>query len=302
MSDPSIHVPPPLAELHAVQVRHAAITALDGLDLCIAPGEVVALLGRNGAGKTTAISVLLGLRRPDAGRAVLLGGDPQDRRQRQQVGVMLQQAGLPEKLRVAELVQQFSASYPQPRPWQTCLALAGIGELAHRPYGQLSGGQQRRVQFAIAVCGRPRLLFLDEPTTGLDIEARHAMWDAVRALVAEGCGVVLTTHYLEEAEALAQRVVVLEQGRVLADGPLAGFRAQLAPRRIRCRSVLDSHAVALWPGVQQVLREGAHLQVLAEPAEAVVARLLAEDPTLNELDVRGGGLADAFVELTREAA
>lgn len=292
----------PLAELHAVQVRHAAVTALDGLSLRIEAGQVLALLGRNGAGKTTAISVLLGLRRPDAGRAVLLGGDPQQRRQRQQVGVMLQQAGLPEKLRVAELVQQFSASYPRPRSWQACLALAGISDLAQRPYGQLSGGQQRRVQFAIAVCGQPRLLFLDEPTTGLDIEARQAMWEAIRALVNEGCGVVLTTHYLEEAEALAQRVVVLEQGRVRADGPLAGFRAQLAPRRIRCRSRLDPGHVASWPGVQQAQHEGGHLQVLAEPAEAVVARLLSEDPTLSELDVRGGGLADAFVELTREAA
>lgn len=292
----------PLASLQQVQVRYAATTALESIDLHIEAGQVLALLGRNGAGKSTAIAVLLGLRRADAGVATLLGGDPQQRRQREQIGVMLQSTGLPENLSVAELVALFSASYPQPRPLQDCLAIAGLQDVATRRYGQLSGGQQRRVQFAIAVCGRPRLLFLDEPTTGLDIQARQAIWAAIRQLVGEGCGVVLTTHYLEEAEALAQRVVVLEKGRVLADGPLAQFRSQLAPRLIRCRSALPLQQVLGWPGVQHAQREGDRLQLLAEPAEPVVARLLAEDPLLCELDVRGGGLADAFEELTRDAA
>jgi len=216
--------------------------------------------------------------------------------------VMLQSTALPPNLRVGELVEQFQASYPRPRPLAECLAIAGVRDLRERPYGALSGGQQRRVQFAIAVCGGPRLLFLDEPTTGLDIEARQAIWDAIATLRQEGCGIVLTTHYLEEAEALAGRVVVMERGQVLADGPLATFRPQLAPRRIRCRSRLDVAHVRGWEGVIDARREGDHLQLLAEPAEAVVARLLAEDPQLRELDVRGGGLAGAFVEMTREAA
>ena len=297
-----MHASLPLATLHAVRVRYRSTQALHGVSLQVHSGQVLAVLGRNGAGKSTAIAVMLGLRRADEGHAELFGGDPQSRRQREQVGVMLQSTVLPEKLRVGELVDQFRASYPRPRPLLDCLALAGVESLQQRYYGELSGGQQRRVQFAIAMCGGPRLLFLDEPTTGLDIEARHAMWQAIRRLVAEGCGIVLTTHYLEEAEALAERVVVLEQGRVVADGPLASFRPQLAPRQIRCRSVLSEAEVQRWPGVREVQRTGAHLRLLAEPAEPVVARLLAEDPSLQELDVRGGGLAEAFVELTREAA
>lgn len=293
---------PPLASLHEVDVHYRSTHALRGLSLQINAGEVVTLLGRNGAGKSTAIAVLLGLRRADAGQALLLGGDPQQRRQREHVGVMLQATALPPRLRVGELIDQFRASYPAPRPLQECLALAGVEALQRLSYGELSGGQQRRVQFAIALCGRPRLLFLDEPTTGLDVEARQAMWQSIRELVTQGCGVVLTTHYLEEAEALAERVVVLEQGRVLADGPLAAFRPQLSPRRIRCRSQLEVAQVRQWPGVQDAQRDGEHLQVLAEPAEPVVARLLATDPALHDLDVRGGGLAEAFVELTRDAA
>lgn len=293
---------PPLAVLDQVHVRYRNVQALAEVSLQVQGSEVLALLGRNGAGKSTAIAVLLGLRRPDSGQVQLLGGDPQHRAQREQVGVMLQSTALPPKLRVGELVEQFQASYPRPRPLAECLAIAGVQDLRERPYGALSGGQQRRVQFAIALCGGPRLLFLDEPTTGLDIEARQAIWDAIATLRQEGCGIVLTTHYLEEAEALAGRVVVMERGQVLADGPLATFRPQLAPRRIRCRSRLDVAHVRGWEGVIDARREGDHLQLLAEPAEAVVARLLAEDPLLRELDVRGGGLAEAFVEMTREAA
>ena len=177
---------------------------------------MLALLGRNGAGKSTAISVLLGLRRADGGQVELLGGDPQQRASRIGLGVMLQSTSLPPMLQVDELVAQASACYPDPMPLQEVLQRAGLQALARRRYGQLSGGQQRAVQFAIALCGRPRVLFLDEPTTGLDIQARQAMWQAIRQLVAEGCGVLLTTHYLEEAEALCGRIAMLKSGRVVA--------------------------------------------------------------------------------------
>ncbi len=271
-------IAPSLARLQQVQVRYRDHTALHGIDLQVRAGQVLALLGRNGAGKSTAISVLLGLRRADAGQVELLGGDPQQRASRLGLGVMLQSTNLPPMLQVDELVAQ------------------------GRRYGQLSGGQQRAVQFAIALCGRPRVLFLDEPTTGLDIQARQTMWQAIRQLVAEGCGVLLTTHYLEEAEALAQQVVVLEQGRVLADAPLGELRLADRPRRIRCRSGLPIADVQQWPGVQEVQRDGEHLQLLASPAEPVVARLLAADAQLRELEVQGAALADAFLDMTREAA
>ncbi len=292
----------PLARLHQVQVQYAGHAALQGIDLQVRAGQVLALLGRNGAGKSTAISVLLGLRRADAGQVELLGGDPQQRASRVGLGVMLQSTSLPPMLQVDELVAQASACYPDPMPLAEVLQRAGLQDLARRRYGQLSGGQQRTVQFAIALCGRPRVLFLDEPTTGLDIQARQVMWQAIRQLVAEGCGVLLTTHYLEEAEALASQVVVLEQGRVLADAPLAELRLADRPRRIRCRSSLAVEDVQHWPGVQQVQRDGAHLQLLASPAEPVVARLLAADARLQELEVQGAALADAFLDMTREAA
>ncbi|WP_164273728.1 ABC transporter ATP-binding protein [Stenotrophomonas sp. B1-1] len=295
-------IPPSLARLQQVQVHYGNHTALHGIDLQVRAGQVLALLGRNGAGKSTAISVLLGLRRADAGQVELLGGDPQQRASRLGLGLMLQSTNLPPMLRVDELVQQARACYPDPWPLPEVLQRAGLQDVARRRYGQLSGGQQRRVQFAIAICGRPRVLFLDEPTTGLDIQARQSMWQAVRQLVAEGCGVLLTTHYLEEAEALAQRVVALEGGRVLADAPLAELRLADRPRRIRCRSALAVEDVQHWAGVQQVQRDGAHLQVLASPAEPVVARLLAADAQLQELEVQGAALADAFLDLTREAA
>ncbi|HEL3778580.1 ABC transporter ATP-binding protein [Stenotrophomonas forensis] len=293
---------PSLARLQQVQVRYRDHTALHGIDLQVRAGQVLALLGRNGAGKSTAISVLLGLRRADAGEVELLGGDPQQRASRLGLGVMLQSTSLPPMLQVDELVAQASACYPDPMPLPEVLQRAGLQALARRRYGQLSGGQQRAVQFAIAICGRPRVLFLDEPTAGLDIQARQTMWQAIRQHVAEGCGVLLTTHYLEEAEALAQQVVVLEQGRVLADAPLAELRLADRPRRIRCRSTLLADDVRQWPGVQQVQREGERLQLLASPAEPVVARLLAADAQLCELEVQGAALADAFLDMTREAA
>nr|WP_180164395.1 ABC transporter ATP-binding protein [Stenotrophomonas sp. SbOxS2]NYT97511.1 ABC transporter ATP-binding protein [Stenotrophomonas sp. SbOxS2] len=295
-------IAPSLSRLQQVQVRYRDHTALHGIDLQVRAGQVLALLGRNGAGKSTAISVLLGLRRADAGQVELLGGDPQQRDHRLGLGVMLQSTSLPPMLQVDELVAQASACYPDPLPLGDVLQRVGLQDLARRRYGQLSGGQQRCVQFAIAICGRPRVLFLDEPTTGLDIQARQAMWQAIRQLVAEGCGVLLTTHYLEEAEALAQRVVVLEQGRVVADAPLSELRLADRPRRIRCRSTLAADEVQHWPGVQQVQRDGEHLQMLASPAEPVVARLLAADAQLRELEVQGAALADAFLDLTREAA
>lgn len=291
----------PLASLQGACKRHGKVVALDGVDLELRAGQVLALLGANGAGKTSAISLLLGLAEPDAGEARLFGRMPCELQARQGIGVMLQSGALADTLTVAELLELTRSYYPDPRSAAECIAIAGLDGLLARRYGRLSGGQQRRVQFALAVCGRPRLLFLDEPTTGLDIGARQALWQGVRALVAEGASVLLTTHYLEEAEALADRVTVLAGGRVVADGSLDEVRARVDQRRIRCRTTLDAAEVARWPGVRDARRDGDRIEVVADAAEEVVRRLLAADPALSGLDVRRAGLAEAFLEITRDA-
>ena len=292
----------PLARLRQAGKRYGTIHALDGLDLELHAGQVLALLGPNGAGKTTAVGLLLGLQAADEGSVELFGLPPSSLRARRRTGVMLQTAGIPDTLKVRELVALTRSYYPDPRSVDECLAMAGLRELAERRYGQLSGGQQRRVQFAMAVCGRPQLLFLDEPTTGLDIDARQAMWRAIGELSAQGCGVLLTTHYLEEAEALADRVMVIDQGRLLAQGSVEEVRARVSQRRIGCVSTLAVAEVAGWDGVQDARLDGSgRMELIAAQAEPVVRRLLAEDPGLSELEVRRAGLADAFLALTADA-
>ncbi|GLQ95920.1 ABC transporter ATP-binding protein [Dyella mobilis] len=289
-----------VAQLSGAVKRYGQLTALDGVDLVLHRGELLAVLGPNGAGKSTSISLLLGLIRPDGGRAELFGLDPQQIDARRRIGVMLQSAVLPPSLRVGELLRLVASYYPNPRPLDESAHLAGIADLLKRPYGKLSGGQMRRVQFALALCGRPELVFLDEPTVGMDIDARQKLWAAMRALVAEGCSVVLTTHYLEEAEALAQRVVVMAKGRVLSEGSVDALRAQVPLTRIRCVTDLDAAKVAAWPQVSSVEREGARLLVSTDAAENVLRRLLDADLALRELEVQRAGLAEAFMELTRE--
>ena len=292
-----------LARLHDVRKDYGKVRALDGLDLEVRAGELLALLGPNGAGKSTAIALLLGLARADAGTAAVFAQPAGTLAARRGVGVMLQSAGIPDTLRVGELLELTRSYYAQPRSVADCVALAGLEGLLPRRYGRLSGGQQRRVQFALAICGRPRLLFLDEPTTGLDIEARQRLWQAIRELVAQGCGVRLTTHYLEEAEALADRVQVVANGRAVAQGSVREIRAHVAQRRIRCVTALAPETVARWPQVRSADRSGDRLEIVtADAAEAVVRRLLAEDAGVHDLEIHRAGLADAFLELTREAA
>lgn len=184
---------PPVARLTTVNKRYGSLCALDGADLQLRRGELLALLGPNGAGKTSAISLLLGLHRADSGTVELFGQDPQRLQARRRIGVMLQHAELPPTLRVGELLRLTASYYPAPRSLAESAELAGIGDLLKRPYAKLSGGQQRRVQFALALCGKPELLFLDEPTVGMDIETRQRLWLAIRQLLAEGCSVLLTS-------------------------------------------------------------------------------------------------------------
>jgi ABC-type multidrug transport system ATPase subunit len=289
-----------LAELAAVKKRFGSITALDGFDLQVRPAELLALLGPNGAGKSTAISLLLGLRQPDAGVAQLFGRPPLEIESRRRIGVMMQEVALAPELRVREHIELISSYYPNPMPVNEVLIRTNTGSLANRPYGKLSAGQKRQAQFALALCGRPSLLFLDEPTVGLDIQARTIMWAALRQLIRERCSIVLTTHYLEEAEALADRVVVMAKGRAVASGTVNEMRAIVGRKHITCSTSLAADKVSLWPGVQSVTRDGDRLAITASDADLVVRQLVQSAADFAGLEVRSAGLAEAFTELTSE--
>jgi ABC-2 type transport system ATP-binding protein len=290
------------AELSGVKKRFGKTVALDGLDLQVRPGELFSVLGPNGAGKSTAISLLLGLLLADAGTARLFGMSPFRVEARRKVGVMMQEVALAPELRVREHIALVASYYPNPLTPAAAMELTNTTELGDRAYGKLSAGQKRQVQFAMAVCGRPRLLFLDEPSVGLDVRARETMWATLRQLVGNGSSIVLTTHYLEEAESLSNRVAVLNKGRLIASGTVSEIRALVVRKHITCATALAADQIAAWPDVESVTRDQQRLQISTSNSEAVVRRLLAADLNLQELEVRRAGLAEAFTELTQEAA
>jgi len=291
-----------VAELLGVRKRYGAIVALEGVDLEIRAGELLAILGPNGAGKSTAVSCLLGLQDPDAGTATVFGASPRAIESRRQVGAMLQNVDLPAELRVRELVDLSSSYYAAPMPVDEVMRMTFTTSIAKRPYAKLSGGQKRLVQFAIALCGRPKLLFLDEPTVGLDLKARQMVWATLRRLVDNGCSIVLTTHYLDEAEALADRIAVLAKGKLVALGSVNEVRARVASTQLSCITGLDAERVGRWPGVMSVSRDGERLSLIASDADSVMRRLAKEDPNFRDLEVARAGLAEAFAEITQEAA
>jgi len=291
-----------LAELAGVKKRFGNVTALDGFDLQVRPGELLAVLGPNGAGKSTAISLLLGLRRPDAGSARLFGMPPLQIEARRRIGVMMQEVALAPELKVREHIELIASYYPDPLPVDEVLRTTNTTALADRRYGKLSAGQKRQAQLALSLCGRPALLFLDEPTVGMDIQARTIMWAALRQLIHDGCSIVLTTHYLEEAEALADRVVVLARGKTVASGTVNEMRAIVGRKKISCSTSLAADAVSAWPGVQSVSRDRGRMEITASDSDAVVRRLIAADSDFAGLEVHSAGLAEAFTELTQEVA
>ncbi|MBV9267036.1 MAG: ABC transporter ATP-binding protein [Acidobacteriaceae bacterium] len=291
-----------LAELNNVYKRFGNVTALDCLSLRANAGELLAVLGPNGAGKTTAISILLGLLRPDKGSAQLFGTAPSELTARRRMGVMMQEVYLAPELRVREHIDLIASYYPAPFAADEAMELTHTTPLANRPYGKLSGGQKRQAQFAMAICGRPELLFLDEPTTGLDVQSREAMWQTLRQLVRDGASIVLTTHYLEEAEALADQVAVLAKGRVIAAGSVEQIRSMVSRKRIVCSTALAAAQIQAWPEVERVTPANGQLHIVVTDCEDVVRRLLAADENLSNLEVHRAGLAEAFTELTKEAA
>jgi ABC-2 type transport system ATP-binding protein len=284
-----------------VKVYHPGVRALDHVSFEIRHGETVALLGPNGAGKSTAIDTMLGLRAPTSGQVRVLGGPPAAAVATGKIGGMLQTGGLPEGAKVAELVGLFRQLYRDRRSISDLLRLAGLTDLAGRRVEQLSGGQAQRVRFALALAGQPDLLFLDEPTAALDAEARRAFWQSVAGITSQGATVLFATHYLEEADENATRVIVVNQGRIVADGTPSQVKAYTATRTIRFTTPAPDPAVLLGlPGTTSVSVSGDAVTIRSADADATLPALYALGQPVRAMEVGSGGLEAALIALTSD--
>ncbi|MFF5171805.1 ABC transporter ATP-binding protein [Micromonospora sp. NPDC000089] len=288
----------PAVELAGLRKSFGPVTAVDGLDLRIPVGEVVAFLGPNGAGKTTTIDMLLGLARPDAGTVRLLGGTPDEAVRHGRVAAVLQTGGLLKDLTVAETVRMTAHFHGRTRPVAEVLERAGIADIADRLVGKCSGGQQQRLRFALALLSDPDIMILDEPTTGMDVEGRRDFWQAIRADARAGRTVVFATHYLDEADAYADRIVLVRQGRVVADGTTAEIKNLAAGRTVRATLPdADQAGLAALPGVETVEVRGDGVLIRTADSDAVARHLLTRTAA-RDVEITSRNLEDAFLALT----
>jgi ABC-2 type transport system ATP-binding protein len=289
--------------LSRLSKSYGEVRAVQGVDLTIAPGETVALLGPNGAGKSTTIDMMLGLARPDAGSVSLFGQSPADAVRAGRVSGMLQTGSPVQFLSVRELIAMVASLYPRPLPVDEALRITGTAEIASRPTTRLSGGQAQRVRFALALVANPDLLVLDEPTASLDVESRHDFWTVMRGVAQSGKTVLFATHYLEEADAYADRIVMMARGRVVADGPSTEIKARGGERTILATLPgADLAALAAVPGVTSAQRRGDAVVLSCGDSDAALRELLARYPAARDIEVRSAGLEEAFLELTTEGA
>ena len=288
----------PAAELIDASKKYGEVEALKGVTIRIELGEVVAMLGPNGAGKTTSISLLLGLRKPTSGKALLFGLAPTNPLARSRVGVMLQESGVPQMLKVREIVDLFRSYYPKPLPADRAIAIAGLEEKANALVKELSGGQRQRLYFALAVCGDPGVLFLDEPTVGMDVEGRRSFIERIADFARMGRTVVLTTHYLEEADQLARRVIVIDRGVVIADAPPAEIKSRVAGRRVRFNAPAVQEKDLEGLPVSAVAIKDHSVQLLTNQPESVLRELFRRGVDISDLEVAGADLEDAFIAMT----
>jgi ABC-2 type transport system ATP-binding protein len=287
--------------LSRLSKSYGQVRAVRSVDLTIAPGETVALLGPNGAGKTTTIDMMLGLTRPDAGTVSVFGRPPAAAVRAGWVGGMLQTGSLLEYLKVRELISVMASYYPHPLPVADVLRLTGAAEFAGQLTTKLSGGQAQRVRFAAALVGDPDLLVLDEPTAGIDVAGRHEFWHTMRAVAGRGKTVLFATHYLEEADAYADRIVLIARGHIIADGPATEIKARAGARMIRA-TLPDGNLAVLGtlPGVVSAERHGDAVLLSCSDADTALRALLASFPAARDIEVRGGSLEEAFLELTAD--
>jgi ABC-2 type transport system ATP-binding protein len=289
--------------LSRLSKSYGEVRAVQEVDLAIAPGQTVALLGPNGAGKSTTIDMMLGLARPDAGTITLFGRSPADAVRAGRVGGMLQ-TGTPVRfLSVRELVSMVASLYPRPLPVDEALRITGTADIASRQTSKLSGGQTQRVRFALALVGNPDLLVLDEPTAALDVESRRDFWTVMRGVAESGKTVLFASHNLEEADAYADRIVMMARGRVVADGPSTEITAGAGERTIRATLPgVDLAVLAAIPGVTSAQRRGEAVVLSCGDSDTALRELLTRYPAARDIEVRNAGLEEAFLELTAEGA
>jgi ABC-2 type transport system ATP-binding protein len=285
-------------EIRGVAKSYGEIEAVRRIDVGVAPGETVALLGPNGAGKSTTIDMILGLLDPDEGEISVFGSEPRAAVDRGAVGAMLQTGSLLRDLTARELVAMMAGLYPDPAPLDDVLELTGVSQFADQRTQKLSGGQTQRVRFAVALVSNPDLLVLDEPTAALDVEARHAFWATIRDFASGGKTVLFATHYLEEADAFADRVVLMSNGSIVADGAPTEIKAMVGTRTIRATLPgVPVEALEALPGVSHVTRRGDAVTLGCSDSDLAIRALLAAQPEARDIEISGAGLEDAFLRL-----
>ncbi|MBS3967204.1 MAG: ABC transporter ATP-binding protein [Truepera sp.] len=287
-----------IVEMEQVTKRYGPTLALAEVSLSVAPGEIISVLGPNGAGKTTAIAIMLGLRQPSSGRATLFGQPPQSRCARARVGVMLQESGVPGSLTVSELISLFQSYYPHTLPLAEVLARADLSSKRHALISNLSGGQKQRLYFALALAGDPDLLFLDEPTVAMDVELRRTFWAQVQEFAALGKTILFSTHYLNEADAIATRIVVINRGRIIAEGTPRTIKSLVAEKTVRLNTDAPLERLQGYPSVQRAEQRNSHLFIYTNEPEACLAQLFREGWRVSELTVAETDLEAAFMSLT----
>jgi ABC-2 type transport system ATP-binding protein len=285
--------------LHEVTKTFGAVRAVDGIDLVVAPGETVALLGPNGAGKSTTIDMILGLNKPDTGDVRVFGMTPMEAVQRGAIGAMLQTGELIRDLSVREVLAMMASLYPNPASVDEVVDITGLADIIDRRTNKLSGGQTQRVRAAIALISNPDLLVLDEPTVAMDVEGRHVFWNSIRRIAASGKTVVFATHYLEEADTYADRIVLMARGRIVADGPATEIKATVGLRTIRATlPAVDAFELNSLEGVKTSERRGDAIVLHCTDSDAAIRALLHAQPTASDIEIAGAGLEQAFLLLT----
>lgn len=290
-------------QLERVTKTYKGKKAVDDLSLTVEAGTVLALLGPNGAGKTTTISMILGLQQPTSGKVTMLGGSPRDAKVRDRIGAMLQDISVIDNLKVSETIDLFRSYYSKPLPLEQLLLISGLTGEKDKMATALSGGQQRRLGFAMAAAGDPDIIFLDEPTVGMDVTSRQLFWDTIRAMAARGKTVVLTTHYLEEADSLADRIVVINHGKLIADGTPAEIKASTTGRVISFTAGAGVTAEALrsLPGVADQEWNGRRVKLFSGDTDRLIRTLVERGVDMRDIEIQSGGLEDAFQALVQSS-